>query len=185
MSRPRKPPSTDVEAERQREAWTLARALQESLGADSLDEASLRLAQHLFHTALLLDESLRGQEEAALDAHGLRMRLLDVLLAWDDVGLPNTSLWNLFDGLGAARAAAPLSPPAHEPNPFRAFRKALARLRRHVGRPTLPAAMLYTWAELARCVESCLQGLARGLGRPDTAARQLPGTSVRRPRRSR
>jgi hypothetical protein len=103
------------------------------------------------------------------------MRLLDVLLAWDDVGLPNTSLWNLFDALGAARGTRFLPPPAPEPNPFQAFHKAFTRLRRHAGRPTMPAAMTYTWAALARCLESCLTGLAATLGRPD-APLHLPGT---------
>lgn len=188
MSRPRQPrtpppPSplttpTPSEAERQREAWALARALQESLGAESLDEASLRLAQHLFHTALILEESLRKQAggPGALERHALRMLLLDVLLAWDDVGLPNTSLWNLFDGLGSARGAKSLPPPAPEPDPFRAFHRALARVRRHAGRPTMPAAMLHTWAALARCLESCLTGLARVVGRPESSPLPLPAT---------
>lgn len=167
---------TPSEAERQRESWELARALQASLGAESLDEASLRLAQHLFHVGLLLDESLRkqGDGSAPLERHGLRMLLLDVLLAWDDVGLPNTSLWNLFDGLGSARGARALPPPAPEPNPFRAFHAAFARLRRHAGKPTMAAAMLYAWAALARCLESSLTGLARGIGRPEASISLTP-----------
>lgn len=188
MSPPRKqragttpPPS---EAERQKEAWSLAKSLQESLGAESLDEASLRLAHHLFQTALILDESLNTKAPPApMDRHGLRMRLLDVLLAWDDVGLPNTSLWNLFDALGAASGTKSLPPPAPEPNPFQAFHKAFTRLRRHAGRPTMPAAMVYTWASLARCLESCLTGLAGTLGRPE-APLSLPGTQPPRRRRS-
>ena len=190
MSPPRKrraratPPSsplttpTPSEAERRQEAWTLAKALQTSLGADSLDEGTLRLAHHLFHTALILDESLKRGPAPTLDRHGLRMRLLDVLLAWDDVGLPNTSLWNLFDGLGAAQGVRPLSPPAPQPDPFRAFHAAFTRLRRHAGKPTMPAAMAYTWAALARCLESCLTGLARGMGRPEAS---LPRAAPRPP----
>lgn len=188
MSPPRKPRAratpTPSEAERQQEAWSLAKSLQASLGTDSLDEATLRLAHHLFHTALILDESLnQATAQAPLDRHHLRMRLLDVLLAWDDVGLPNTSLWNLFDGLGAAGGAKPLPPPTQEPNPFQAFHKAFTRLRRHAGRPTMPAAMTYTWAALARCLESCLTGLATTLGRPESPV-HLSGTRPQQRRRT-
>lgn len=189
MSPPRKPSSpletpTPSETERRQEAWTLAKSLQESLGAETLDESTLRLAHHLFHTALILDESLtRTTTDEPLDRHGLRMRLLDVLLAWDDVGLPNTSLWNLFDALGAASAAKPLPAPAPQPNPFRAFQTAFTRTRRHAGRPTMPAAMVYTWAALARCLDSCLLGLAGTLGRPEARLR-LPGTPPKKPRRT-
>ncbi len=191
--RPAPPPSplttpTPSEAERQRAAWELARALQASLGEESLDEASLRLAQHLFHVGLLLDESLRkqGDGRAPLSRHGLRMLLLDVLLGWDDVGLPNTSLWNLFDGLGSARGAKPLPPPAPEPNPFRAFHRAFARVRQHAGKPTMAAALVYAWAALARCLEAGLTGLARGIGRPEASLSLASAPKrVRRPSRSR
>ncbi len=179
-ARARPPPSpletpTPSETQRRQEAWTLAKGLQESLGPESLDEATLRLAHHLFQTALILDESLtHPARPPALTRHDLRMRLLDVLLAWDDVGLPNTSLWNLFDALGAARGTRALPPPAPEPDPFRAFHTAFTRLRRHAGRPTMPAAMVYTWAALARCLDSYLTGLATTLGRPETPL-HLPG----------
>jgi hypothetical protein len=189
-ARARPPPSpletpTPSEAQRRQEAWTLAKGLQESLGPESLDEATLRLAHHLFQTALILDESLTRPATAPLRTrHDLRMRLLDVLLAWDDVGLPNTSLWNLFDALGAARGTRPLPAPSPEPDPFRAFHKAFTRLRRHAGRPTMPAALVYTWAALARCLGSCLTELALTLGRPESP-RPLPGTRGPKPPRTR
>lgn len=164
-----KPPPP--EADLRQQGWDLARALQVSLGEESLDEPSLRLAQHLLQTALQLDATLKKQGDGRepLDKHGLRMLLLDVLLAWDDVGLPHTSLWNLFDGLGSARGARALPPPAPQEDAFRAFHAAFARLRRHAGKPTMPAAMVYTWAALARCLEACLTGLARGTGAPESA----------------
>ncbi|XXF78395.1 hypothetical protein P2318_01175 [Myxococcaceae bacterium GXIMD 01537] len=167
MRRPSKPRAPTPPAPPS-ESWTLAHALQRSLGEDSLDEASLRLAEHLFGAALALEETLKrhGARREGLARVEPRMLLLDVLLTWDDVGLPHTSLWNLFDGLGAARGAKALPPPAAQEDPFKAFHAAFARVRRHAGRPTMAAALFYAWAALARCLEECMRGLARTLERP-------------------